>query len=140
MSNTTTNTNTKLPPHTERRRLTSGENFPPNDNARREKERKEANCQRCHFPFKTQYSVIKDEEGNRTVVRAQKNRAHYCKDCADERKAELERYDARPKTEKPKAAKKTEKAKAAKPKPKPSGRRARPRRSDPISAATADPF
>lgn len=94
--------------HHQRRVETMALNDVPNDAIRREESLKVKACQRCHHKFAKQFTVVLGDNG-RVKVAYTGEGSHYCSDCADERKAELERFDARPK----KRTRTEEKAKAA---------------------------
>lgn len=105
-----TKTNEDRKSHAANRRKAKAKNFPPNDLKRRDRTEKAGRCQRCHEDHKTQYSVVRDDNGKPKKVKAVPNRSHYCGECATERLGEVQRHDERP----AKAPAKTKKAPAKK--------------------------
>jgi len=151
-----------------------GQNYPPNDLDRREGSRKATKCQRCgaKSDLKDQYRVELKGEGHGSpgdprVVKskgARDGKSHYCSDCADTRKGELQRQlnaelnggrgkatkagkrSAKPAGKAKAKAKPKAKASTPKPKAKPKAKAAKKRsvsKAEPkkeTAAAEADPF
>lgn len=124
--------------HQQRREETKPLNDTPNDGIRRDETAKVKACQRCHHKYAKQFSVVLSEKGEREIVSAQAGASHYCKDCAKERRDELQRFDARPKKSKTEAkAKRASARKRGDTKRKPAKKRTRLADSAPAKAKAA---